>query len=160
MTQRTSKRYFLGEVLSVQPRIRLTRSFDQLGHTYLGYVLRVRGTLDGEAGELVVAIGKAAQAKHAFRAGDTVEGKGEPVPDKRLENADLYKISGLKLLAREPQETAAPPPFLGVPPLLEVYRQRGHRRLSARTYSAKCTSCIWGCEMAVEMIVDVGVKNY
>lgn len=46
------------------------------------------------------------------------------------------------------------PPFLGVPPELETYRSRGHRRLSARTYAAKCASCIWGCKMPVEMIID------
>jgi len=37
---------------------------------------------------------------------------------------------------------------------LETYRQRGHRRLDVRTYEAKCQSCIWGCNMAVEMIID------
>jgi hypothetical protein len=101
-----------------------------------------------------VAIGKAAQAKHAFRAGDTVEVKGEFVDDERLETADIYKVTGLKLLVRRSEESAAPPPFFGVPPPLEVYRERGHRRLAARTYAAKCTGCLWGCEMAVEMIVD------
>jgi hypothetical protein len=35
-----------------------------------------------------------------------------------------------------------------------VYRARGHRRLAARTYQNKCAGCIWGCKMAVEMIVD------
>jgi hypothetical protein len=30
-----------GVLLSVQPRIRLTRSFDQRSHTYLGYALKV-----------------------------------------------------------------------------------------------------------------------
>ena len=35
-----------GVLLSVQPRIRLTRSFDQRSHTYLGYALKVR---DGSA---------------------------------------------------------------------------------------------------------------
>lgn len=34
-----------GVLLSVQPRIRLTRSFDQRSHTYLGYALKVRGTV-------------------------------------------------------------------------------------------------------------------
>ena len=48
----------------------------------------------------------------------------------------------------------APPPYAGVPPALEVYRERGHRRLAARTYATKCATCLWGCEMAVEMIVD------
>ena len=47
-----------------------------------------------------------------------------------------------------------PPPWRGVPPPLSVYRERGHRRLAARTYEEKCTTCIWGCQMAVEMIID------
>ena len=142
------------EVLSVQPRIRLTRSFDQRSHSYLGYVLRIRGTLDGEARDIVVAVGKGAHEKHGFRAGDRVEGKGVPVADTRLERAGIYKVSGLKVVARGPEPTGDPPPFLGVPPALEAYRERGHRRLAARTYSTKCSTCIWGCEMAVEMIVD------
>src|SRR5580700_10412015 len=36
-------------LLSVQPRIRLTRSFDQRSHTYLGYTLKVRGIVGSEA---------------------------------------------------------------------------------------------------------------
>jgi len=46
-----------GEIRSVQPRIRLNRSFDERSHIYLGTVLRIRGTLDGEAGEFIVATG-------------------------------------------------------------------------------------------------------
>ena len=45
-------------------------------------------------------------------------------------------------------------PFLGVPPDLPTYRSRGHRRLDARTYEAKSATCIWGCRMPVEIIVD------
>ena len=37
---------------------------------------------------------------------------------------------------------------------LETYRWRGHRRLAARTYSTKCTTCMWGCRMPVEIITD------
>jgi hypothetical protein len=154
MTGKGSKFDWAGAILSVQPRIRLTRSFDQRSHTYLGYVLRVRGMLAGETREFVVALGKAAHEKHQFRAGDRVSGLGERVMDARLETADLYKVSGLKVLSRAGEAVAAPPPFLGVPPALEVYRERGHRRLAAATYSTSCSACIWGCEMAVEMIVD------
>lgn len=45
-------------------------------------------------------------------------------------------------------------PWELVPPELEVYRERGHRRLAARTYEAFCSSCMWGCRMPVEIIVD------
>ena len=150
----SSKVEWQGEVLSVQPRIRLLRSFDERSHSYLGYVLRVLGTRGGEAGEFVVAVGKGAHEKHRFCVGDQVSGKGVPVADPRLETAELYKVSGLKFLARASEPEGSPPPFLGIPPALPVYRERGHRRLAARTYSTSCSTCIWGCEMAVEMIID------
>lgn len=67
---------------------------------------------------------------------------------------DYYKASVLKLLARPETGTATPPPCQGVPPTLEEYRQRGHRRLDARTYAARCLACIWGCRMPVEIILD------
>lgn len=63
-------------------------------------------------------------------------------------------MSGLKVVARGDETPAEAPPHLGVPPALQVYHERGHRRLAARTYAAKCATCSWGCEMAVEMIVD------
>ena len=40
------------------------------------------------------------------------------------------------------------------PGAANVYRERGHRRLDARTYKSKCLHCIWGCRMPVEMIID------
>jgi hypothetical protein len=143
-----------GDVLAVQPRIRLTRSYDERSHSYLGYVLRLRGTLGDDAQEFRVAIGNGAQNRHGFRAGDRVEGKGEPVADTRLETAEIYKASGLKVVSRGPEPVGDGPPFLDIPPDLEVYRERGHRRLSARTFAARCSTCMWGCEMAVVMIID------
>jgi len=63
-----------GRILSVQPRIRLLRSFDQRNHNYLGYVLYVSGLADGREREFLVGIGKAAQVKYQFKAGDVVRG--------------------------------------------------------------------------------------
>ena len=148
------KRSWQGEVISVQPRIRLSRSFDERSHSYLGYVLRLRGTLDGEAKEFVVAVGKGAHEKHQFSAGDQISGQSVSVSDARLEIADVYKTSALKIIARSKEAAGEPPPYLGVPPPLEVYRERGHRRLAAVTYATKCLTCVWGCEMPVEMILD------
>jgi hypothetical protein len=34
-----------GKVISVQPRIRLLRSFDQRSHSYLGYILQIHDTI-------------------------------------------------------------------------------------------------------------------
>src|SRR4029077_13843185 len=44
-----------GVLTSVQPRIRLGRSFDQRSHTYLGYALRVRGNMGSEAQPVPIA---------------------------------------------------------------------------------------------------------
>jgi hypothetical protein len=143
-----------GVLTSVQPRIRLTRSFDERSHTYQGYVLRVQGTAGDERREFLVAVGEGAHAQHRFQVGDALRGEAVPVGDPNLEVAELYKASGLQLLARGNTAPAAPPPWHGVPPELPVYRARGHRRLAARTFEEKCGSCLWGCRMAVEMIID------
>jgi hypothetical protein len=143
-----------GEIVSLQPRIRLMRSFDQRSHAYLGYALSLDGSIGGEARAFAVGIGKAAQAKHAFRVADHVAGEAEPVADPRLELVEFYKAAKLALVARAAAPASAGPPWTGLPPTLEVYRERGHRRLDARTYEAKCARCLWGCRMAVEMIID------
>lgn len=144
----TEKILWSGTVVAVQPRIRLLRSFDQRQHSYLGYCL----TLQGE--ELFsIAIGKAAQAKHQFRVADRVSGTSLAVADPRRESAGYYKTSGLKLLERS-EISSEPPPWLGAPPPLPVYRERGHRRLAARTYEVKCSACIWSCRMPVEITID------
>jgi len=152
-----------GNLVAIQPRIRLIRSFDQRNHNYLGYALRVEEIIGEDEREFTVGIGKAAQAKHQFRAGDTVSGKAQPVVDEKTESVEFYKASGLKIVERAAAVVPLPPPWLGVPPELPVYRQRGHRRLDARTYEAKCLTCIWGCRMPVEMIMDQwnpGQKRY
>jgi len=143
-----------GRVVAVQPRIRLMRSFDERHHSYQGYVLSVDGTSGDETCEFQLAVGKATHEKHQFRAGMEVSGLSVPVSDPRLETAGFYKTSGIKVSKEAEAGSPAPPPFQGVPPELETYRSRGHRRLDARTYDSKCLTCIWGCRMPVEMIID------
>jgi len=53
-----------GRILSVQPRIRLTRSFDESSHTYLGYRLLIEGVVEGESCQFSIGIGEVAQQKH------------------------------------------------------------------------------------------------
>ena len=143
-----------GSIVSVQPRIRLLRSFDQRNHNYLGYSLHVSGVADGKEREFLVGIGKAAQAKYQFKAGDVVRGDAYPVIDNRTEVVEFYKTSKLEIIERADPNVTTPPPWIGIPPELEIYRQRGHRRLDAKTYASHCRQCIWGCLMPVEMIID------
>ncbi len=83
-----------------------------------------------------------------------VSGLSVPVPDPRLETAGFYKTSRIRIEKNVEDALPDGPPFLDVPPDLPTYRQRGHRRLDARTYDSKCLTCIWGCRMPVEITVD------
>jgi hypothetical protein len=159
MTDKDGKLVWAGQVISVQPRIRLTRSFDQSSHSYLGYALRVQGTIGGREGTFTVGIGVAAEAKHAFRASDEVQGAAHPVASPDTEAVEYYKVSGLRLKQRAVDTEPTSPPGHGTPPELPTYRARGHRRLDPRTYEAKCQSCIWGCRMPVEIIIDQWKPN-
>lgn len=143
-----------GRIVSVQPRIRLTRSFDERFHSYLGYVLRIDGICGGNAGEFLIAVGEGAQEKHRFQAGMEIQGQSVFVEDQRKETAAFYKTSGIRIVKDAGEMPPAGPPFHGVPPDLETYRGRGHRRLDAQTYDGKCMTCVWGCRMPVEMIID------
>ena len=125
-----------------------------MSHVYLGYTLRVQGNVGGEVREFLVGIGAGAQAKHQLQAGDAVSGDALPVADPRLETVEFYKVSNLKVTERAKGTQMQPPPWRGVPQSLPVYRERGHRRLAARRYQTQCTTCILGCHMAVEMIID------
>ena len=151
---RFTKTAWSGRIVGVQPRIRLLRSFDERHHNYLGYVLRIDGTCGDHNGEFLIAVGKAAHDNNEFQAGMMVSGFAVPVADPRLETAQYYRASGLKVMEISEAEPSTEPPYGGVPPDLPTYRSRGHRRLAARTYDTTCTTCIWGCRMPVEMIID------
>jgi hypothetical protein len=144
-----------GKITSVQPRFRLLRSFDERHHDYLGYALRVLGTFDGEHRQAWLGVGSAAHAKHRFEVGQQVRGRAQPVADPRAEPVDFYKVAGVVVEASAGSPVPAQPPWHGIAPRIEVYRERGHRRLAARTWaSTACSSCIWGARMPVEIVVD------
>ena len=55
-----NKLSFKGAITSIQPRIRLIRSFDEASHTYLGYAIKIAGTIEAEETTFSIGIGKAA----------------------------------------------------------------------------------------------------
>lgn len=104
-----SKVVWSGVITAVQPRIRLTRSLDEWSHSYLGYLLRITGTLDGADSEFRVGVGPEAHAKQQFGIGDAIEGVGVRVVDPRLEIADIYRATKLSVLRRGGELNCSPP---------------------------------------------------
>ena len=64
---------------------------------------------------------------HALRVGDEVKGESVAVEEPQLNLVQFYKTSGLRVIARAGDSVPTPPPWLGVAPALEIYRERGHR---------------------------------
>ena len=148
-----NKHIFTGRILSIQPRIHLTRSFDESSHTYLGYAITLDGEIDDQNTTFSIGIGKATHAKHQFKVNDVISGECLPVSDPETEPVEYYKVSKLKVISYG-AITKTSAPWELVPPELEVYRERGHRRLAAKTYDTKCSSCMWGARIPVEIIID------
>jgi hypothetical protein len=119
----------------------------------LGYALVIDGKIDGEERKFSVGIGKAAQEKHNFKVGDEISGESLPAANAKKEPVEFYKTSNLEVI-KSSQPLSNSPPWSDVPVSLEEYRERGHRRLSVRTYDGHCDCCKWGCRMPVEMIID------
>lgn len=151
---KTEKQAFRGAVVSIQPRIRLLRSFDQRSHSYLGYALLLSDTLEGDTREFWIGVGKGVLQKHSLQVGDELEGMCVAVADTRKETVEFYRVSGLLVSHPAVHPSPDPPPWHDHPPTLETYRQRGHRRLDKRAWAATCRTCLWACHMPVEMIVD------
>jgi hypothetical protein len=131
-----TKSTFKGTIISIQPRIRLTRSFDESSHTYLGYAITLDGEIDDQNTTFSIGIGKAAHAKHQFKVNDVISGECLPVSDPETEPVEYYKVSKLKVISYG-AITKTSAPWELVPPELEVYRERGtedwppgHMRLS------------------------------
>jgi hypothetical protein len=150
------KTIFEGIVKSVKARIRLIRSFDQIQHACLGYVLVLEGAVEGKPViQFKVAIGEKTHLKHRFRIGDEISGEASPVEYPKSEWAEYYRVSGLKIIQRGPDSEERPPdPLGGIAPALAVYRSNGHLRLDAKTYEPHCRACPWGLVMATEIILD------
>ncbi|MCR1900051.1 hypothetical protein NSA47_13870 [Irregularibacter muris] len=94
-----TKSTFKGTIISIQPRIRLTRSFDESSHTYPGYAITLEGELDNTNTTFSIGIGKTVHAKHQFKVNDIIPGECVPVPDPDTEPTQYYKVSKLKVIS-------------------------------------------------------------
>ena len=143
-----------GQLIAIQARIRLLRSFSERHHNYQGYVLRIKGICDNETREFLIAVGKGAHEKNRFCSDMKLSGLSVSVSNPRLETAEYYKTSQIRIKKNSSDLPTQEPPYLGIPPDLNIYRSRGHRRLDPKTYQSKCLRCIWGCKMPVDIIID------
>ena len=147
---------FEGTIIAVKARIRLIRSFDIVNHAYLGYTLVMDAIVDGKQwDDLRVAVGQKTHEKNRFRIGDHILGEALPIENSKQEWADLYKVSGLKIISRGSSSEDRPADIMGgIAQPLHVYREHGHLRLDPRIYESKCKQCPWGIVMATEIIID------
>jgi hypothetical protein len=91
----------------------------------------LEGEINNQHTIFSIGIGKTAHAKHQFKVNDIISGECVPVPDPDLEPTEYYKVSKLKLISQGTTGSTSSPWEL-VPPELEVYRERGHRRLAGQ----------------------------
>ena len=148
-----AKKKFKGKISGVQPRIRLLRSFDQSSHSYLGYNIFLEGTIEGDHRKFIIAIGKSTQAKFKFQPGQHIQGVCTSVINPLNEIAEYFKVSQLSIIDSTALKIE-PPPYLELPKDLEIYRERGHRRLAAKSYNTTCQYCHWACKMPTVILID------
>ena len=87
-----------GEITSVQPRFRLTRSFDQRYHSYLGFGLRIRGEINEREGEAWFGVGQGTHQKNRFRVGQVASGQAQPVADPFVDEVSHLPRSGNRII--------------------------------------------------------------
>ena len=138
---------FKGIIRSVQPRSNVWRyRLDNRTHSMTGYNIFLKGSVEGEEREFVVAISEKQQQKMRFHIGDEISGTAWTKMYPQLEYADFYRAGALKKIsAVEAADEESSSPWLGEVPELSVYDWRGCRMLDTRCWKGKCFTCKWAC---------------
>ena len=118
---------FLGTIDAIQPWVSMHRSFDQRQEEYLGYLLRIR-MRDGAT--ITLGIDEVQQEQAGLQGGDMIEGAASG--DRALH---------VRVLVRSKERRPKGPPWLGVPGSLDLYEERGFRRLDERSFRGACRTC-------------------
>ena len=172
-----------GTIVSIQSRSTVWRyRIDNRTHRESGYNVFLNGTIPGGPihkpvcvkYDFCVSISENQQQKLQLSIGDELSGTGWTPLYPEIEFADLYRTGALRVVKHSP--AAAPevhlaekwnvtaphvdssqypgPPWIMVPPSLEVYAYRGARLLSKAAWKAKCFSCVWANMAAVTIQYD------
>ena len=138
---------FKGIIRSVQSRSNVWRyRLDNRTHSMTGYNIFLKGSVEGEEREFVVAISEKQQQKMRFHIGDEILGTAWTKMYPQLEYADFYRAGALKKIsAVEAADEESSSPWLGEVPELSVYDWRGCRMLDTRCWKGKCFTCKWAC---------------
>ncbi|MEL7568600.1 MAG: hypothetical protein AAGU27_27535 [Dehalobacterium sp.] len=153
-----------GKIVSIQPRTRVWRYLtDNRTHYHLGYNFFIVGYSSDSKSEFTVAISEKQQLKGLFRIGDILQGTAWTKKYEEREFADYYRAGSLKLLDRENENfEVIPPPWIMVPPSMQVYEKRGARILSNSLWKTKCFKCIWAnmANVEIQWDFDKDIKKY
>jgi len=114
---------FTGTIIGVQPRISLSRSFDERYHPYLGHLLIIDGVIDDVHKHFTIGVGPKAHEKFKFLKGRTISGGCQPAENPETEPADYYKAIQIKV-SKSPEVDRQGPPWFTLAPALEVSRTR------------------------------------
>ena len=159
-----SKVNWQGEIVSIQPKTRIWRYLtDNRTHYHLGYNLFIEGSSSEGKKQYTVAISEKQQLKMLFRIGDVIEGTAWTKQYAEREFADYYRSGSLKILNRSVDNLEiSAPPWIMLPPTMQIYEERGARLLSKSLWETKCFKCIWAnmANVEIQWDFDKDVKKY
>jgi hypothetical protein len=101
--------------------------------------------------------------KGLFRIGDVIKGTAWTKQYEEREFADYYRVGSLKLLNRADGDLEiTAPPWIMMPPPMQVYEERGARLLSKSLWKTKCFKCIWVnmANVEIQWDFDKDIKKY
>lgn len=160
----SSKMNWQGKIVSIQPRTRVWRYLtDNRTHYHLGYNFFLEGHSSEGKKQFTVAISEKQKIKGLYQIGDVLEGTAWTKMYKEREFADYYRAGSLKLLDRlKDNVKVMPPPWVTMPPSLQIYEERGARMLSRSLWKTKCFQCIWAnmANAEIQWDFDKDIKKY
>ena len=129
----------------------------------MGYNLFIIGDSSDGKQQFTVAISEKQQLKAEFNVGDVIGGTAWTKQYEEREFADFYKAGALKHLNKATKNPEIiPPPWIMMPPIMQVYEERGARLLSKSLWETKCFKCIWAnmANVEIQWDFDKNIKKY
>ena len=158
---------FWGRVISLHPRLVLTKFEGTTEASCPGYILTLEGTLTEGMGAPVhkrftVAIGPATMQNREVAWGDLLRGDAHPVPEGLPDTpAELYKVGVLRQIARTDVALSPDPPRTDAPLAPEAVEKASRRALALPcllSEQGSCQDCSYAVLACVVRLTDP--RNY